>query len=69
VYLHDDEGFRVATMRTTVAEVEPLLIAMTRQRAKCIETQKMARMYNREAWYYCEGPTMSIPKQDQSLGF
>ena len=52
-----------------ISEVEPLLIAMTRQRAKCIETQKMARMYNREAWYYCDGPTMSIPKQDQSLGF
>jgi len=30
VYLHDDEGFRVATMRTTVAEVEPLLKARGR---------------------------------------
>jgi hypothetical protein len=42
---------------------------MTRQKALSIDTMKMARMYNREAWYFCDGPTMSIPAQDQSLGF
>lgn len=30
VYLYDDKGFRIATMRTTVAEVEPLLKARGR---------------------------------------
>jgi hypothetical protein len=30
VYLRDDDGFRVATIRTTVAEVEPLLKARGR---------------------------------------
>jgi len=30
VYLHDEQGFRIATVRTTVAEVEPLLKARGR---------------------------------------
>ena len=30
VYLHDDKGFRVATIRTTVGEVAPLLKARGR---------------------------------------
>lgn len=49
--------------------LEPLLVVMTRQKALSIDTMKMARMYNREAWYFCDGPSMSIPAQDQSLGF
>ena len=43
-----------------VSDLEPLLIAMTRQKAMAIETIKMARMYNREAWYYCDGPSIAI---------
>ena len=48
--------------------LEPLLVVMTRQKALSIDTEKMARMYNREAWYFCDGPSMSIPAQDPFLG-
>lgn len=41
--------------------LEPLLVVMTRQRAMAIETKRMARMYNRETWYFCDGATMSFP--------
>jgi hypothetical protein len=45
------------------SQAEPLLIAMTRQKAMAIDTMRMARMYNREAWYYCDGPSISVPTQ------
>jgi hypothetical protein len=44
-------------------ECEPLLVVMTRQRAIGVNTLKMARMYNRETWYYCDGMSMKFPER------
>jgi hypothetical protein len=50
-----------ALTHQSVEGVEPLLMVMTRKPPISIDTNQMARMYCREAWYFCDGPSMSFP--------
>lgn len=40
--------------------LDPLLVVMTRQRAISLPTEQMARIYNRETWYFCDGNSLSV---------
>jgi hypothetical protein len=40
--------------------LDPLLVVMTRQRAISLPTEQMARIYNRDAWYFCDGNSLAV---------
>lgn len=40
--------------------IEPLFVLMTCRTAVSLNTEKIARTYNRETWWFCDGPTMRI---------
>lgn len=61
--IHDRPGFiSDFLVDQTKVEMEPLLVLLTRKKAISTDTIQMARMYNREAWYYCDGPSISVPE-------
>ena len=50
-----------ALTRQSMDGVEPLLMVMTSKPPISIDTNQMARMYCREAWYFGDGPSISFP--------
>ena len=40
---------------------EPLFVIMTCRTAVSLDTDKLARTYARETWWFCDGPTMRLP--------
>jgi hypothetical protein len=42
--------------------LQPLFLTMTCKAAISVNSEQLARVYCRETWWFCDGPTIAVPK-------